>query len=466
MKKYFKHFISLIICLIGVFLFGCICKAEGTVSNIHYSLSDNDTLTISGTGIVSDQQELYKYKENTKHLIIEEGITDLQNVNLWGFTKMETVKLPNTITAIHDNLFMSCHSLKKVDMPGATRIETKAFSNCQSLKEVNIPKTIYIGAEAFNECKSLKKVKNAKAVEEIGEFAFANCGSLKWPSFGTRLKKIGEWAFYNCSSLKDVVIPDSVTEIRRLTFWYCFNLEKLVLPASLEVWKKNAIECCPKLKTIVNRSRLSFEIYDFDGYRIWKSNGKHVKSVPAKKTAAARGTKLKIIYKLDGGKKTGKLPEYYEYGTLLRIPKNVKRKGYVMAGWDCWDMKSKDKDGTYEAIDRRLHLGPVVRWPELHPIWFEYSAKNTKKGAVELKVGDPENLLDRDAACFQYLVRYSTNKTMRNAKSKYITGYPAKTVFQNLKKGKTYYFQVGPIYDIEGDTPDFWLNKHKIKIKK
>lgn len=194
----------------------------------------------------------------------------------------------------------------------------------------------------------------------------------------------------------------------------------------------------------------------------WKT----CKKCTCQKTAAARGKKLKIIYKLDGGKKTGKLPEYYEYGTLLRIPKNVKRKGYVMAGWDCWDMKSKDKDGTYEAIDRRLHLGPVVRWPELHPIWFEYSAKNTKKGAVELKVGDPENLLDRDAACFQYLVRYSTNKTMRNAKSKYITGYPAKTVFQNLKKGKTYYFQVGPIYDIEGDTPDFWLNKHKIKIKK
>lgn len=440
MKKHLKHFIPLMFCLIGFLLFGNICQAEEPVSNIHYSLADNGTLTISGTGIVSDKQELHKYKENTKHLIVEEGITDLQNIDLWEFTKMETVKLADTITAIHDNLFMSCHSLKKVDMPGVTRIETKVFGYCQSLEEVNIPKTIYIGAEAFKECKSLKKVKNAKAVEEIGEFAFVDCESLKWPSFGTRLKKIGEQAFYNCSSLKDVVIPDSVTEIKRLTFWYCFNMEKLVLPASLEVWKKNAAECCPKLKTIVNRSRLSCQIYDFDGYRIWKSNEKHVKSVPVKKTAVARGKKLKIIYKLAGGKKTGKLPEYYEYGTLLRIPKNVKRKGYAMAGWDCWDMKSEDEDGTYEAVDRRLYLGPVVRWSELHPIWFEYSAKNTKKGTVELKVGDPENLLDRDAACFKYLVRYSINKNMRNSKSKYIMGYPAKTVFQNLKKGKIYYF--------------------------
>ena len=162
MKKYFKHFISLIICLIGVFLFGCICKAEGTISNIHYSLSDNDTLTISGTGIVSDQQELYKYKENTKHLIIEEGITGLQNVDLWAFTKMETVKLPNTIEVLQEKQFILCHSLKKVDMPGVTKIGAKAFSDCESLEEINIPKTTFIGAEAFNQCKSLKKVKNER----------------------------------------------------------------------------------------------------------------------------------------------------------------------------------------------------------------------------------------------------------------------------------------------------------------
>ena len=439
-----KHFIPLMFCLIGFLLYGNICQAEEPVSNIHYSLSDNGTLTISGIGSLTDRQKMENYKETTKQLIIQEGITDIQEIDFWKFTKLETIKLPNSIKVIHDEVFACCHSLTEVDMPGVTNI----------------------GAKSFRQCKSLKRIKNVKKVEKIGDEAFMDCYSLKWPSFENQLKQIGADAFFSCTSLKHVVIPDSVTEIKRRAFCYCENLEKFVLPASLKKWSRCVTACCPKLKTIVNRSRLSCEIYDFDGYRIWKSNGKHVKSVPAKKTAAARGKKLKIIYKLDGGKKTGKLPEYYEYGTLLRIPKNVKRKGYVMAGWDCWDMKSKDKDGTYEAVDRRSHLGPVVRWPELHPIWFEYSANNTKKGAVELKVGDPENLLDRDATCFQYLVRYSTNKTMRNAKSKYITGYPAKTVFQNLKKGKTYYFQVGPIYNIEGDTPDFWLNKHKIKIEK
>lgn len=135
-----------------------------------------------------------------------------------------------------------------------------------------------------------------------------------------------------------------------------------------------------------------------------------------------------------------------------------------MAGWDCWDLKSKDEDGTYESIDWRSYLGPVVRKPEMHPIWLKYSAENTKKGTVELKVGDPEYVTD-DGGYYHYIVRYSEYKNMKNAKSKYISGYPAKAIFRRLKKGKIYYFQVGPLYDSEEHNPDFWLKKHRIKIK-
>ena len=392
-------------------------------------------LSIAGKKVV--------HEKTSKHLIIQEGITDIQEIDFWKFTKLETIKLPNSIQVIHDEVFACCHSLTEVDMPGVTNI----------------------GSKSFRQCKSLKKIKNVRKVEKIGDEAFMDCYSLTWPSFENQLKQIGADAFFSCTSLKHVVIPDSVTEIKRRAFCYCENLERFVLPASLKKWNKSVTARCPKLKTIVNRSRLSCQIYDFDGYRIWKTNGRHVKSVPAKKTAVASGRMLKIIYKLDGGKKNGKLPDYYEYGTILRIPQTVRRNEYVMAGWDCRDLKSNDKDGIYESVDRRLYLGPVARKPELHPIWFEYSAKNTKNGAVELKVGDPEYLLDGDAAYFNYTVRYSEYKNMKDARSRYISGYPAKAVFRNLKKGKTYYFQVGPVPD-EATEPSFWLKKHKIKINK
>lgn len=109
-------------------------------------------------------------------------------------------------------------------------------------------------------------------------------------------------------------------------------------------------------------------------------------------------------------------------------------------------------------------MGPVARKPILSPIWLEYSAENTKKGTVVLKVGDPEYVHD-DGGYYSYVVRYSENKNMKNAKSKYISGYPAKAVFQKLKKGKSYYFQVGPVPN-EATWPNYWLRKHKILITK
>ena len=441
MKKYLRFIVKIVICFFIVLFYTTVSQAESTTSTIYYSLSNNGTLRISGNGIVADKEEMAKFQESTKKLIIKEGITDLLDVDLWKFVNLETIQLPKSINVIHEKLFTRCVSLKEVDIPGIR----------------------YIGAEAFSDCKSLKKLTNAEAVESIEREAFWNCNSLEWPSFGNSLNKIGEVAFLNCFSFKQIVIPDSVTEIRRRAFCHCDNLEKLVLPASLKIWNQSATKCCPKLHTIVNRSNLSCQIYDFDGYRIWKTNKKRIKKVPAKKTAVATGKKIKIIYKLDGGKKTGKLPKYYEYGTILRIPQNIKKNGYIMAGWDCWDLKAKDADGTYESVDWRSYLGPVVREPEMHPIWLKYSAGNTKKGTVELKVGDPEYVND-DGGYYHYIVRYSDYKNMKNAKSRYISGYPAKAIFRRLKKGKIYYFQVGPLYDSENHKPDFWLKKHRIML--
>ena len=105
-----KHFIPLMFCLIGFLLYGNICQAEEPVSNIHYSLSDNGTLTISGIGSLTDRQKMENYKETTKQLIIQEGITDIQEIDFWKFTKLETIKLPNSIKVIHDEVFACCHS--------------------------------------------------------------------------------------------------------------------------------------------------------------------------------------------------------------------------------------------------------------------------------------------------------------------------------------------------------------------
>lgn len=109
-------------------------KLHKTVAD-HIFLSDDGTLTISGSGVVADEQEMQKYKENTKRLVIEEGITDIVGVGLWEFKKLKAVKQPQTVKAVREGVFSACHSLKEVDIGGAVVIGPKAFLGCHSLKK-------------------------------------------------------------------------------------------------------------------------------------------------------------------------------------------------------------------------------------------------------------------------------------------------------------------------------------------
>ncbi len=85
-----------------------------------------------------------------------------------------------------------------------------------------------------------------------------------------------------------------------------------MLPASLKSWNKKNTAQCVSLKKIVNRSRISCKIDNCNGYRIWRINGKKINVIPKGKTATSKGKRIPIVYKLSGGKKTGKLPRTYE----------------------------------------------------------------------------------------------------------------------------------------------------------
>lgn len=137
---------------------------------------------------------------------------------------------------------------------------------------------------------------------------------------------IGKGAFSDCDLLKKLVLPDSVTSIGKSAISNCGSLKKLVLPASLKSWKKGIAQDCPSLSAIINRSKVTCHLDNCRGWRIWKVSSKKTRVLPKKKTARARGKKIPIIYDLAGGKRTGKLPKYYEYGTKLTLPPQHQKK--------------------------------------------------------------------------------------------------------------------------------------------
>ena len=214
------------------------------------------TLTFSGKGSISIADYYKNYAEETEHIIIEEGITDL-NANtgilssgviasdfsgsFTGFTALKDVQLPNGITEISDCSFCGDTSLEEINFPDSlnkigecafefTNIKSlnlkegmeiggKAFRRCNSLKELTIPKNIAFRPVYFNanglarasstfiECTGLEKV----VIED---------GSVLLNGFNYVYTQNGlpENFFSNCTSLKTVIIKGNVEDIARNAF--------------------------------------------------------------------------------------------------------------------------------------------------------------------------------------------------------------------------------------------------------
>ena len=80
------------------------------------------------------------------------------------------VIIPNGVTGIGNQAFLSCKSLTGVIIPeGVTRIGSMAFSGCTNLMNVRIP----------------------DSMESIGHYVFSRCTGLKTLTFPCTLKEIG-----------------------------------------------------------------------------------------------------------------------------------------------------------------------------------------------------------------------------------------------------------------------------------
>ena len=89
--------------------------------------------------------------------------------------KLETVKLPESMTRIRDNIFFNCTSLKNIEFSKDLKsIHDSAFKNCISLTEMmNLPDTVTeIYDSAFEGCSKLKQFKMPAYLRDVSEIAF------------------------------------------------------------------------------------------------------------------------------------------------------------------------------------------------------------------------------------------------------------------------------------------------------
>lgn len=192
--------------------------------NSTWTLAEDGTLTISGTGSMDSFYFPWSLRNEVKQTIIQDGITNV--FGFYWFENMTKVTLPNNLTEIADEAFFGCSSLPEVTVPGSvTKIGWYAFYGNKSLTKLSLPNSlIEIEYKAFENCSSLPEVTIPGNVKKIGEAAFSDCTSLKKVQLSNNVTTIAYETFNNCSSLPEVTIPYSVKSIEGRAFDGCKSL--------------------------------------------------------------------------------------------------------------------------------------------------------------------------------------------------------------------------------------------------
>ncbi|MGN0469147.1 MAG: leucine-rich repeat protein, partial [Acutalibacteraceae bacterium] len=244
------------------------CGAQG--DNVTYTLYEDSTLIIGGSGNMEDfewEYEFYPnvpyaaykvneddegYDERVKAVIIENGVTSIGRYAFYGFESLESVTIADSVTSIADRAFQYCSKLESVTLSNnLTYLGENAFGGCSALKSIVIPESLTeFGYWNFADCTSLESVTLPETLEEIGTGAFSGCFALKGISIPENVKQIGNSAFYICKSLTSVTIPDSVISIADRAFQYCSKLESVTLSNNLTYLGENAFGGCSALRSI------------------------------------------------------------------------------------------------------------------------------------------------------------------------------------------------------------------------
>lgn len=193
---------------------------------MNFVLYDDGKLVISGSG------EMYAYgssgpdvplRDNgyIKSIIIEEGVTSIDDMAFDGCYNLESVKLPNSMEYIAQRAFRGCTKLTDVKLPdNLLLIEFGAFKNCEKLQTITLPDSlVVIEEEAFAYCKALTKIAFPESLLVIGSGAFKCCPRLTRVTFSEGLLSIENGAFMDCPSFEKINLPKSLVQIGNSAFY-------------------------------------------------------------------------------------------------------------------------------------------------------------------------------------------------------------------------------------------------------
>ena len=279
--------------------------------NVTWTLTADGTLTISGTGAMTDytydsRSPWYSCRTYIKRVVMQQGVTSIGDLAFWDCSGLTSVTIPDGVTSIGGDAFSGCAALTSVTIPGSvTNVGQDAFDNCSSLTDiyyggygtdwqklnVSIPTSAtvhfkdniygkgdcginvtweltgdgtliisgtgrisnysYDNNAPWYSCRAyIKRVVIQQGVRAIGDQAFYYCENLTSVTIPDSVTSIGGSAFSGCSGLTSVTIPDGVTSIGDYAFSDCSGLTSVTIPSSVTSIGDGAFSGCTSLASV------------------------------------------------------------------------------------------------------------------------------------------------------------------------------------------------------------------------
>ena len=215
-------------------------------SDLYYSFEDG-VLSIYGSGKVPANLSLswtssktVKFNPNeVTEIIIEEGITGINNRLTNFFQNTVSVTLPNSLEYIGEKTFYCFTKLETVTIPDNSKLKyvyTSAFEKCTSLKSINLPEGLEsIYSRAFISCSNLTNLTLPSTLTRIDETAFSNGPRFKNNELTVPkgVTTITSRSFDNIKDLKTINVENGVTTIEKYAFADNDSLTRVNLPSSI-----------------------------------------------------------------------------------------------------------------------------------------------------------------------------------------------------------------------------------------
>lgn len=138
------------------------------------------------------------------------GATEISYYLFCGRNGLQSVEIPNTVTAIGDGAFNGCTGLTSVVIPNSV---------------------ITVGQSAFNGCSNLTSITIGSAVTSISTMAFQNCSKVTSLVFPNSVTFIGIQCCRSMSNLQTVDIGTGITSIQNMAFYECSKVQYYIVRA-------------------------------------------------------------------------------------------------------------------------------------------------------------------------------------------------------------------------------------------